>query len=230
MISGEVIWRGVCGAYADLKVSGLTTECTGKHTGPWSGGGKRGQLNALRKNRHPRNGSQLQPPIPESTMTLDAAASASHPELAEAANRIARYSAKDKASARTNASNPLAALTDERRQWIENKRREALQRAARRRSQLEQPTPAITVNPSTSKWAARIRASFANKKARLDTTQVTAEPAVDEPMEPASAAGSATLLAVDPQQGAQLGGTHVDPPAVHPGTIATDTHEGAEAA
>ena len=62
MISGDVIWCGVCGAYADLKVSGLTEECTGKHTGQWKGGGKRGQLNSLRKNRHPRNASQLQPP------------------------------------------------------------------------------------------------------------------------------------------------------------------------
>ena len=53
-------------------------------------------------------------------MTPDAAASATHPELAEAAKRMARYSAKDKANARANADNPLAALTDERKQWIES--------------------------------------------------------------------------------------------------------------
>ena len=143
MISGDVIWCCVCGAYADLKVSGLTTECTDKHTGTWKGGGKRGQLNDLRKNRHPRNKSQLPAPIPESTMTLDTAASASHPEIAEAANRMARYSAKDKANARANASNPLAALTDERKQWIENKRKEALQKRPAKKSSSRgfRPTP-----------------------------------------------------------------------------------------
>ena len=66
MISGDVIWCGVCGAYADLRVSGLTEACTGKHTGPWSGGGKRGQLSSLRKNRRPKNRSQLPPAISES--------------------------------------------------------------------------------------------------------------------------------------------------------------------
>ena len=107
-------------------------------------------------------------------MMLDTAASASQPELAEAASRMARYSAKDKAVARAHANDPLAALTDERKQWIENKRKEAVQRATKKRMQLEQPNPVSTGSTATSEWAARLRASYAHKKARLDTT-----PAVD---------------------------------------------------
>ena len=90
----------------------------------------------MRKNRHPRNKSQLPPPIPESSMALDAAARASPEQLADAQDRKTRYSAKDKAMARANASNPRAALTDEKRQWIANKRTEAIQRAARNTSKL----------------------------------------------------------------------------------------------
>jgi len=167
MISGDIIWCGVCGSYADVKVSGLTDKCTGRHTGVWKGGGKRGQLNDLRRNRHPRNKSQLPPPMPESTMALDAAAGASHTQLAEAAIRTARYSAKDKAMARANASNPLAALTDEKRRWIENKRAEAIQRATRRQCQLEQPMPASTIGHSSTSWSQRIRESVTGKRARL---------------------------------------------------------------
>jgi len=165
MLSGDLIWCGVCGSYADVKVSGLTDKCTGRHTGPWKGGGKRGQLNDLRKNRHPRNRSQLPPPIPESTLALDDAAMASHTELHEAENRKTRYSAKDKAMARANASNPLAALTEEKRQWINNKRAEAIQRATRRRTQLELPMPSSSrqLHPS---WSQRIRESVRGKRAR----------------------------------------------------------------
>ena len=167
MLSGDVIWCGTCGAYADLRVSGLTEACTGKHTGPWRGGGKRGQLSSLRKNRHPKNRSQLPPAISESLMTLDLAATASSPDLADAASSTARYSAKDKATARANAIDPQAALTDEKRQWISNKRTEAIQRATRKRTQPGHPPPTATaIPPSSSTWAARIRASFANKKAR----------------------------------------------------------------
>ena len=39
MLSGDVIWCGVCGSYADLKVGGLTEACTGKDTTVWKGGG-----------------------------------------------------------------------------------------------------------------------------------------------------------------------------------------------
>jgi len=151
-ISGDVIWCGVCGAYADLKVSGLVEKCTLRHTGPWNGGGKRGQLNSLRKNRHPRTRILLPLPIAESTMTLDEAAGASHAQLAEAADRMARYSARDKATARANAHRPFAAPTDEKRQWIHNKRSKAIQRAARKRAQHEIPVP-------VSRWAPPIRES-----------------------------------------------------------------------
>jgi len=57
MISGEVIWHSTGGAYADLSVSGLKEACTGRHTGQWKGGGKRGQLSLLRKNLHPKTGT-----------------------------------------------------------------------------------------------------------------------------------------------------------------------------
>ena len=171
MISGDVIWCCVCGAYADRKVSGLTTKCDGKHTGPWKGGGKKGQLNDLRKNRHPKTKLRLPDPIPESTMTLDAAASASHPELAEAANRMARYSAKDKAVARANASNPLAALTDERKQWIENKRRQAVRRAASKDEQLRRTSPS-TADPPSAGWTTRILACYA-KRPRLELSNAS---------------------------------------------------------
>ena len=69
----------------------------------------------LRQNRHPRNGFQLPPPISETLMTLDLATTASSADLADAAHRTARFSAKDKATARANASNPQAALTGEKR-------------------------------------------------------------------------------------------------------------------
>ena len=42
----------------------------------------------------------------------------------------ARYTAKDKAMARRHALDPQAALTTEKRQWIDNQRREAVKRQA----------------------------------------------------------------------------------------------------
>ena len=166
LISGDIIWCGICGAYADLKVSGLTEKCTKKHIGPWNGGGKRGQLNSLRRNRHPRTKIQLPPPVPESTMALDAVAGASQDQLADATTRRARYAAKDKAVARANASMPLAALTDEKRRWIANKRAAAIRRAAGKRTQLEQPMPASTGGTVRAEWSQRIRESYLGKKAR----------------------------------------------------------------
>ena len=106
MLSGEVIWCSICGAYADLSVGGLQEACEGKHKGPWIGGGKRGQLCLLRKNVHPKTRVQLPPPIAEATMTLDAAAAATRDEQVEAARLVTRYSAKDKAIARANAKDP----------------------------------------------------------------------------------------------------------------------------
>ena len=195
MMSGDVIWCSVCGCYADLKVGGLTEACTGRHTGPWKGGGKRGQLNSLRKNRHPRTRILLPLPIAESTMTLDEAAGASHAQLAEAAVRMTRYSARDKAAASANAHKPSAALTDEKRQWIHNKRSEAIQRAARKRAQHEIPVP-------VSSWAQRIRESYCGKRPRFIDSQSSCEPdagphlpaANATPMTAATPVGSAARI------------------------------------
>ena len=164
MLSGDVIWCSTCGSYADLRVGGLTEACTGKHTGPWKGGGKRGQLNDLRKNRHPKNATPLPPAIAESTMTLDLATTASTTDVAEANNRTSRYTAKDKAIARAHASNPHAALTDEKQQWINNKRNEAIQRATRMRA-LADSSPVAT-SSSSSTCATRIRASCSTNAQR----------------------------------------------------------------
>ena len=103
MISGDVIWRSTCGAYADLSVSGLQHVCTSRHTGPWEDGGNRQQLSNLKKNRHPKTGNPLPMPIAESFMALEVAATASDIVVSESAHRSARYSAKDKAIARAHA-------------------------------------------------------------------------------------------------------------------------------
>ena len=112
MLSGQVIWCSTCGSYADLRVGGLTEACTGKDTSPWKGGGKRGQLALLRKNIHPRNGKLLPPPIPETMLAIDAAATATPAEHQAAKQQASRYNAKDKANARAAAADPKAALTE----------------------------------------------------------------------------------------------------------------------
>ena len=177
MISGDIIWCITCGAYADLKVSGLKEECTGKHTGPWKGGGKRGQLNDLKKNRHPKPPHrQLPPPIAESAMTLDLAAAATDSDLAEAKQRTTRYTAKDKATARSNAADPAGTLTKEKREWIESKRLEAIQRARRPKTHIDLPTDAsgqtgirqMTSAENKAAIYAKIRSGFANKRLPSD--------------------------------------------------------------
>ena len=102
MISGHVFWCSTCGSYSDRRVSGLTVKCTGPHIGPWHGGGKLGQLKALRKNIHPKHGTTLPPPIPEALIPLDSAATAACSDVATASLRASRCSAKDKAAARRN--------------------------------------------------------------------------------------------------------------------------------
>ena len=170
MISGEVIWCSICGAYADLSVGGLQEACKGKHTGPWKGGGRRGQLCLLRKNVHPKTRIQLPPPIAEATMTLDAAATASRDEQVEAARQSTRYSAKDKAIARSNATDPRAALTDEKRQWIAVKRAEAQRKAADRLAQRSLPHGKQAADDGTTSadkraaFEVRIRAKVAAKR------------------------------------------------------------------
>jgi hypothetical protein len=171
MLSGDVIWCNTCGSYADLRADGLTEPCTGNHIGPWKGGGKRGQLVDLRRCIHPRNRSTLPPPIAEATMAIDAAIVASPCQQQAAKQTQARYSAKDKATARQNATDPKAALTEEKRQWIENKRKEAIQRQAeqqlqqqkqqqrQRRIELEPEQPNST--QVAAAFLARMRAKFA---------------------------------------------------------------------
>ena len=165
MISGDIIWCVTCGAYADLRVGGLQQACEGKHTGPWKGGGKRGQLNDLKNNRHPRNGCKLPPPIAESSMTLDTAATTNERDLTAARHPMTRYNAKDKRTAMTNASSP-AAVTVEKRQWIDNKRQEAVERAAVCRARVVTASTggsSVVEMTSTEKKAsiyARIRSGF----------------------------------------------------------------------
>ena len=154
MISGDVIWCSACGAYADLSVSGLRHACTGRHTGPWEGGGKRQQLSNLRKNRHPKTGNPLPMPIAESSMALEVAATAPDTVVSEPAHRSARYSDKDKAIARAHANDPLAALTDEKRQWINNKREEAKERAAQKLAHAVPTVASASDVSSTEKKAA----------------------------------------------------------------------------
>ena len=113
MLSGDVIWCNTCGSYADLRADGLTQPCTGKHIGPWKGGGKRGQLTDLRRCIHPKSRSTLPPPIAEATMAIDVAVVASHSQQQAAKKTQARYTAKDKAMARRHALDPQSALTEE---------------------------------------------------------------------------------------------------------------------
>ena len=127
----------------------------------WKGGGKRGQLNDLRHNRHPKNKTPLPTGIAEATMTLDAATAASTDEIAEARSRSSRYTAKDKVVARAHAANPQAALTKEKQEWINNKRNEAIARASRKR-----PPPASESSSST--WVSRMRAVYKHKRPRYD--------------------------------------------------------------
>ena len=58
-------------------------------------------------------------PIAEAVMSLDTAATATHAEQVLAKQKVARYAAKDKAIARQNATDPAAALTDDKRQWVD---------------------------------------------------------------------------------------------------------------
>jgi hypothetical protein len=62
MLSGDVMWCGICGCYADGKAVGLAAPCSGPpakngHGGMW------GQLRKLRNCRHPRTGASI--PSPE---------------------------------------------------------------------------------------------------------------------------------------------------------------------
>ena len=98
--------------------------------GPWAGGGKKGQLNSLRKGIHPKDGTSIPMPISEAIMSLDTADAATDEQRAEVAGKAAKYSAKDKAVARRNAAQPKAALTAEKRQWVDLKRFEAETRRA----------------------------------------------------------------------------------------------------
>ena len=111
----------------------MTEPCTGGHKGPWSGGGKRGQLNLLRKGIHPRSAAMLPPPVSEAIMSLDEARTASQARKSEATGNVAKYSAKDKATARHHVAAPKAAMTAEKMQWIDNKRTEAKARRQRGR-------------------------------------------------------------------------------------------------
>ena len=68
-ISGEVVWRRVCGCYSDSRVRGLTEECRGKPLDT-RGGGRAGQLWYLRNNKHPRTRKPLPPPVDERGQAL----------------------------------------------------------------------------------------------------------------------------------------------------------------
>ena len=66
MVSGDVIWCTICGAYGQHQARGLAQFCQGKFDGKWKGGGRVAQLKALKSNRHPKTGEPLPPAIPES--------------------------------------------------------------------------------------------------------------------------------------------------------------------
>jgi hypothetical protein len=64
LLSGDVMWCGTCGCYADGKAVGLAAPCAGPpakngHGGMW------GQLKKLRACKHPRTGAPLPPPVSE---------------------------------------------------------------------------------------------------------------------------------------------------------------------
>ena len=141
MLSGDLIWCSACGAYADTGVNGLKHPCTGKHSGTWHGcqrRGRRAQLKQLFNNVHPVSGKPLPPPVAETNRWHGRLARASETDLHEIAQAKSRYSCKDKAVARQHAADPLAVLTAEKTQYIENKKREAIDRARRK-----QEAPAI---------------------------------------------------------------------------------------
>ena len=59
MFSGDVVWCAVCGVYGEHKARGLTQYCQGKFEGLWKGGGRVGQLKALKSCKHPKTGKRL---------------------------------------------------------------------------------------------------------------------------------------------------------------------------
>ena len=67
MLTGDVLWCNLCGAYALDKAVGMAQPCPGPPTLQLSlrGGGRGQQLNRLRRGCHPKSGVYLDEPIPE---------------------------------------------------------------------------------------------------------------------------------------------------------------------
>ena len=108
----------------------------------------------------------LPPPVSEAIMSLDEVETASQARKSEATGNVAKYSAKDKATARHHAAAPKAAMTAEKMQWIDNKRTEAKARQAARQIQSQQAggadTAVVELTSTETKACilARIRANF----------------------------------------------------------------------
>jgi hypothetical protein len=93
LLSGDVMWCGTCGCYADGKAVGLAAPCAGPpaklgHGGMW------GQLRKLRNGRHPRTGVTLPPPVREHGAEQSVAA-LPVPGLAPAGGRSANLKAQE---------------------------------------------------------------------------------------------------------------------------------------
>ena len=65
MVSGDITWCTICGAYGEHHARGLAQFCQGKFEGTWKGGGRVAQLKALKSNRHPKTGKPIPAAIPE---------------------------------------------------------------------------------------------------------------------------------------------------------------------
>ena len=65
MVSGDITWCTICGAYGEHHARGLAQFCQGKFEGTWKGGGRVAQLKALKSNRHPKTGKPIPQAVPE---------------------------------------------------------------------------------------------------------------------------------------------------------------------
>ena len=65
LLSGDILWCGTCGAYADTKARGMAGPCKGVPRRGEHYGGAWGQLRKLMRGCHPRTGEALPTPTQE---------------------------------------------------------------------------------------------------------------------------------------------------------------------
>ena len=64
VVSGNIFWCIVCGAFAESAPKLLARSCKTRHQGKWKAGGMPGQLKVLLSGRHPRTLKPIPKPVP----------------------------------------------------------------------------------------------------------------------------------------------------------------------